>query len=121
MKMMDSEGRLVMTDPDPFQMLYQNGIHIEGEAIRNLCVRYMIQELSVFGSSLRQDFNAESDVDILVSFNTEAKISLFDIIDLENELTRMLGRKVDLVEKESLRNPIRRQSILSSMGIIYAA
>ena len=60
-------------------------------------------------------------MDILVSFDKNSKITLFDIIELENEFAKLLGRDVDVVEKESLKNPIRKDKILSSREIIYAA
>jgi predicted nucleotidyltransferase len=77
--------------------------------------------LSIFGSSLRDDFNKDSDIDILVSFNKDSNITLFDVIELEKEFTELLKREVDIVEKESLKNPIRKNKILSSREIIYAA
>jgi len=103
------------------EKLERNGICVEYQEIFALCNKYKIREFSVFGSSLREDFNENSDVDILVSFFEDAPISLFDLIDLQNELEKMLNRKVDLIEKEALKNPIRKKSILESMEIIYAA
>ena len=85
-----------------------------------ICKKYSIDELSIFGSSIRGDFNEDSDVDILVSFTSNSKITLFDIIELESEFKNLLGREVDVVEKESLKNPIRKNKILSSRKIIYA-
>jgi predicted nucleotidyltransferase len=86
-----------------------------------VCKKYYINELSIFGSSLRDDFNINSDIDILVSFNKDSNITLFDIIDLENEFSQLLNRDVDIVEKESLKNPIRKDRILSTREVIYAA
>jgi predicted nucleotidyltransferase len=102
-------------------VLLGNGIRLEYESIRRICSKYMIRQFSIFGSSLRQDFNADSDIDVLVSFSEEASVSLFDLIDIENELEIIFGRHVDLVEKESLKNPIRRENILRNMETIYAA
>jgi predicted nucleotidyltransferase len=75
----------------------------------------------VFGSSIRDDFNQNSDVDILVSFVHNSNISLFEIIELERDLSQLLNREVDIVEKESIKNPIRKERILSTKEIIYAA
>jgi predicted nucleotidyltransferase len=86
-----------------------------------LCEKYGINELSIFGSSIRDDFTQNSDVDILVSFGNNAEITLFDIMDLEKEFSQLLKRDVDIVEKESLKNPIRKNRILSTREIIYAA
>lgn len=102
-------------------MFVVRDITIDTDAIIELCTRYHVQEFSIFGSLLRDDFNQSSDIDVLVSFHEDALVSLFDIIDLEYELSALFGRKVDLVETESLTNPIRRKAILESREIIYAA
>jgi len=86
-----------------------------------LCKKYYITELSIFGSSIRDDFTQNSDIDILVSFEQDSKITLFDIIELENEFSKLVNREVDIVEKEGLKNPIRKNKILSTREIIYAA
>jgi len=101
--------------------LLKNGVSLAYNDVINLCKKYFIIELSIFGSSIRDDFTQNSDVDILVSFDKGSKITLFDIIELENEFAKLLGRDVDIVEKESLKNPIRKDKILSSREIIYAA
>jgi predicted nucleotidyltransferase len=103
------------------EKLQKNGVFFDYDDIQVLCKKYHISEFSIFGSSLRDDFNQNSDVDILVSFNKSSNISLFDIIELETELSELLDRKVDVVEKEALKNPIRRDRILSTREIIYAA
>ena len=103
------------------EKLKKNGVFLEYNDVIDLCKRYHIKEMSVFGSSLREDFKENSDVDILVSFDKSSDITLFDIIELEKEFTKLLGREVDIIEKESLKNPIRKEKILSSREIIYAA
>ena len=70
---------------------------------------------------LRDDFRPDSDIDVLVSFAPEAGWSLLDIVRLTEELEKVFGRTVDLVEKEALRNPFRRHEILNHREIIYAA
>jgi predicted nucleotidyltransferase len=104
-----------------FEKLEKNGIVFNYNDVVILCQKYQINELSVFGSSLRDDFNNNSDIDILVSFNIGSGITLFDIIELEKEFSELLNRDVDVVEKEALKNPIRRKKILSTREIIYAA
>lgn len=81
--------------------------------------RWQITELSLFGSVLRDDFDADSDVDVLVSFDATAPWSLWDLTTMEDELAALIGRPVDLVEKEGLRNPFRRQHILTGRKVIY--
>ena len=103
------------------EKLKKNGIFLDYNDIIHLCKKYYIIELSIFGSSIRDDFKIDSDIDILVSFDKENKISLFDIIEMENEFSKLFNRDVDIVEKESLKNPIRKERILSSREIIYAA
>jgi hypothetical protein len=95
-------------------------INLSKEKIENFCRHWKIKEMSLFGSVLRDDFNSESDVDILVSFSEDARWSLFDWVNMIEELKEIIGREVDLVEKESLRNPFRRRAILESKEVIYA-
>lgn len=92
---------------------------IPAERIPDFARRWRITELALFGSVLRDDFGADSDVDVLVSFEPTATWSLWDLTHIEDELSSMVGRKVDLVEKEGLRNPFRRQHILSGRKVIY--
>ena len=106
---------------ETLEKLRKNGIFFNYDDIVHLCVKYNINELSVFGSSIRGDFSKDSDIDFLVSFKKNSDISLFDIMDLEREFTELIEREVDVVEKESLKNPIRKDIILSSREIIYAA
>jgi len=88
--------------------------------IADFARRWRIRELALFGSVLRDDFDDDSDVDVLVSFDPVATWSLWDLTTMADELSAIIGRKVDLVEKEGLRNPFRRQHILSGRKVIYA-
>jgi hypothetical protein len=99
-------------------------IEIPEEKIADFCRRWKVTELALFGSVLRGDFSPDSDVDILVSFATDAHWSLFDLVRMQEELKAILGREVDLLERvavEQSENYIRRKSILSNMEVIYAA
>ena len=91
------------------------------DQIAAFCQKWKITELAVFGSVLRDDFRPESDVDVLVSFTDDAHWSLYDWVDIQEELKGMFGRDVDLVEKKSLHNPFRRHAILTTKQVIYAA
>jgi predicted nucleotidyltransferase len=106
---------------ETIEKLRKNGVFLDYKDIILLCEKYGINELSIFGSSIRDDFTQDSDVDILVSFDSKSEITLFDIMDLENEFSQLLKREVDIVEKESLKNPVRKNKILSTREIIYAA
>jgi predicted nucleotidyltransferase len=99
-------------------------IHIPRERIADFCRKHRVRKLSVFGSALRDDFRADSDVDFLVSFGEDAHYSLFDLAAMEEELGAILGRKVDLVEREAIvqsENYIRRRHILQSEEPVYVA
>ena len=103
------------------EKLKKNGILFNYDDVVFLCKKYRVIELSVFGSSIRDDFSQNSDVDILVSFESESGTTLFGLIDLEEDFSKLLNREVDIVEKESLKNPIRKEKILSTREILYAA
>ena len=91
------------------------------EKIEELCQRWKVKELALFGSVLRDDFGPDSDVDVLVTFAENAGWSLLDFVRMADELAELFGREVDLVEKKGLRNPFRRRAILSSAEVIYAS
>ena len=99
------------------------GLHIQvdRERIATFCRKWKIQEFSLFGSVLRQDFGPDSDVDVLVSLADDADWSLYDWAEMIEELKAIFGRDVELVEKSGLRNPFRRQAILTTKQVIYAA
>lgn len=91
------------------------------EKIEEFCLRWKIVEFSLFGSVLRDDFDLDSDVDILVNLSEDADLDLYDWITMIEELEEIFGREVDLVEKSTLRNPFRRNAILTNREIIYAS
>lgn len=91
--------------------------------IESFCDRWLVRELSLFGSILRDDFRPDSDIDILIDFSPQADWSLLDHVKMQQELAAMLGREVDLVSKRAIErssNWIRRQQILSTAQVIYA-
>ena len=93
------------------------------QEISQFCQRWQIKELALFGSILRPDFRPESDVDVLVDFQPETSWSLFDLVDMYEELKQIFQREVDLVTRRSLRyslNPKRSHAILSTSEVIYA-
>ncbi|MCE5341040.1 MAG: nucleotidyltransferase domain-containing protein [Planctomycetaceae bacterium] len=99
----------------------QLGITLPQKNIEEFCLKWKVLEMSLFGSVLSKSFRPDSDIDLLVSFKDDAGWSLFDFVDMIDELKIIFGRKVDLVEKDTLKNPFRRQSILASNRVIYAA
>ena len=72
--------------------------------IRNFCDRWKVRELALFGSVLRDDFHADSDIDMLVTFSPDADWSLFDHVQMQQELANILERQVDLVSKRASKN-----------------
>jgi predicted nucleotidyltransferase len=98
-------------------------IPLPDQALRSFCERWKVRELAVFGSVLRDDFRADSDIDLLVSFADDARWGLWDLIAAEQELAGILNRPVDLVERRSVEqseNWRRRADILNSAQTIYA-
>jgi predicted nucleotidyltransferase len=99
-------------------------IHIDRDKIADFCRRWKITELALFGSVLRDDFCPDSDVDVLVTFAPDAEWSLFDHMDMQEELSVILGRKVDLVSRRAIErsaNWVRRKAILSTAEPCYVA
>jgi uncharacterized protein len=96
-------------------------IKVSQESLGEFCRRWDVRELALFGSVLRDDFRRDSDVDVLISFSDAAQWSLYEWVDMAEELREIFGRQVDLLSRRSLRNPFRRQEILSNQKIIYAA
>jgi len=94
---------------------------IPREQITGFCHRWKVKEFSLFGSALREDFGPQSDVDVLVRFAEDAGWSLFDLVDMQDELQSIFGREVHLVEAEGLQNPYRRAEILRTREIVYAS
>ncbi|NER00242.1 MAG: nucleotidyltransferase [Cyanothece sp. SIO2G6] len=90
--------------------------------LQNFCQDWRIFELSLFGSILRDDFRPDSDIDILVEFDSDARWGLLDHVKMQQELASALGRDVDLISKRAIANSsnwIRRDNILSTAQVVY--
>lgn len=96
-------------------------INVPMDKIIDFCRRWKIVEFALIGSVLRDDFRQDIDIDVLLSFEENAGWSLYDIVDMKEELKTLLGREVDLVEKEAIRNPYRRHNMLMDREVLYAA
>ena len=97
-------------------------IAIPTEGIAAFCERWRVTELALFGSVLRDDFGPDSDIDVLVSFDGRARRTLFDMVDMEEELKAIFGREVDLVSRRGIErssNQLRRKAILESAETIH--
>jgi len=89
------------------------------ERIASFCQRWRVTELAIFGSALRDDFNELSDIDVLVTFDDSAEITLLDFAQMQIELEQVFNRPVDVIEKAALRNPYRRKGILETSLVVY--
>jgi predicted nucleotidyltransferase len=90
------------------------------EELKRLCTLYNVEKMYLFGSILNTNFNKESDIDFLVKFKTIEISTYFDnYMDFKENLEKLLGREVDLVEEQTLRNPILINSINKSKELIY--
>jgi len=100
-------------------------LNLPQDQIAEFCRKWNVSEFALFGSVLREDFRPDSDVDVLVSFPSyEATPSLFDHVDMQDELEALFGRRVDLISRKGVehsRNPIRKKAILESARVVYAA
>lgn len=99
-------------------------VQLDKEKMTDFCRRWGVRELALFGSVLRDDFRPDSDVDVLVSFSPDARTDLFDLVDMQDELSAIFARNVDLVCREGIErshNYIRRKAILSTAEVLYAA
>jgi len=96
-------------------------INIPQDQIEAFCRRWKIKEFALFGSILREDFRSDSDIDVLVSFEPDGGFTFDNRVEMLDELAAIFGRKVDLVEKDTIRNPFRRHEILTTKEVVYAA
>jgi len=90
--------------------------------IVHFCRHWQIHELSIFGSALRDDFDARSDVDILVAFSETSEWGLFEHVQMQQELQVFLHRKVDLISKRGLmhsQNQLLREEILKTAQVLF--
>ena len=94
-------------------------IKIDREQITAFCRKHHIRKLSLFGSVLRDDFRPESDVDVLVEFEPETRVG-FAFFGMEEELGRLLGRKVDLNTPQFLSRYFRDE-VLQEAEVQYVA
>ena len=95
------------------------GIEVPEEKIAEICRRYQVREMAVFGSAARGELRADSDIDVLVEFIPEATVG-WDFFRLEEELSELFGRRVDLGTKRSLKPWVKR-NVLRDDRVIYAA
>ena len=99
-------------------------ITVPQDSVALFCRKWSIAELALFGSVLRDDFRPDSDVDVLVTFAPDTHWGFEQMLDMKAELGVLLGRPIDLVEKQLIDespNYLRRKHILTHMETIYVA
>jgi hypothetical protein len=99
-------------------------IKIPGDKITGFCLKNHIRSLALFGSVLRDDFRPDSDVDVLIEFEPGQEPGLMELVGMQDGLSEILGRKVDLVERKAVErseNYIRRRHVLESLEPVYVA
>jgi predicted nucleotidyltransferase len=101
-------------------MLQLGDRQVEGSSLAEMCRRYGVKELSLFGSSVRGEMRPESDIDILVEFEPGIRVGLVRFESLVGELESLAGRRVDLVTKRGLK-PWVRPGVLKDARVIYSA
>jgi len=94
---------------------------VDGAALAEVCRRYGVKELSLFGSAVRGEMRPESDIDLLVEFEPGARIGLIQFESLVDELAVLAGRKVDLVTKRGLKPWVRGEALKDARVLYYAA
>jgi len=95
-------------------------LDVPADALADLCRRYQVRELAVFGSAARGQAGPGSDIDLLVDFETDARIGFLALAALARELSALLGRRVDLVPKGGLK-PFIRDEVLREAEVVFAA
>lgn len=70
--------------------------------IENFCNRWQVAEFALFGSVLRNDFRSDSDVDVMVQFLPDSHPTLFDLVEMEDELRQVFNRDIDLVTRKGI-------------------
>lgn len=97
-----------------------HGVTIPEDRIAEFCRRHHIRRLSLFGSILREDFGPESDIDVLVEFEPGTKVGLIRLAGMEQELSGLLGRKIDL-NTPGFLSPYFRNEVLADAEELYDA
>jgi predicted nucleotidyltransferase len=94
-------------------------VDVDPQRLRDVCERYGVASLEVFGSAARNQDRQDSDIDLLYVLKPHARLG-FRLFDLEDELAALLGRPVDLVSRKSVNRYIREQ-VLAEARPLYAA
>jgi uncharacterized protein len=97
------------------------GLGADAASLEEICRRWGIATIWLFGSFARQQARHDSDLDLMLRFLPGRVPSLWNFVELKHELEALFSRDVDLVVEGSIRNPFRRRSIERDLTVIYAA
>ena len=122
---MTEVGYNIFTDPNclgQWQELMMLNLkdQLSSPELARFCRRYRVRRLSLFGSVLRDDLRADSDIDVLVQFERGARVSFLTLGKMQRELSAIFQRPVDLVPQDGLK-PVIRETVLASAQEVYAA
>lgn len=99
-------------------------LEFDPDVLRAFCEKWGVAELAVFGSVLRDDYRPDSDIDFLVTWAPGVKRTVWEMFDMKDELAALYHRTIGLAQRQVVErdfNPIRRQNILASARVLYAA
>lgn len=103
-------------------MVARTRVDLPMQRIEEFCRKHAVEEFSLFGSVLRDDFDPNSDVDVLIALKPGEQMTPEKYLDMRDELSAMFGgREIDLVQKRLLKNPFRRHEILRTRQVLYVA
>lgn len=103
-------------------LFLDKNLKLSEQEIARFCQEWKITKMSLFGSILREDFNSDSDIDILIKFDIDARQGLLTLAKLKHKLEEITKRPVDLVIQESIENSdnwIRKNEILNTAQVVY--
>jgi uncharacterized protein len=101
-------------------MVVTERIEVDSSNLSEICRKFDVAGLAIFGSALRPDFRWDSDIDLLIDFKPEARVGLLTLSRLRRELERLFARRVDLVPRGSVK-PSLRKAIEDHAKVLYAA
>lgn len=100
----------------------RSGVDVSYPRLRELCRRYHVKRLSLFGSAARGDLRPDSDIDLMIEFEPGRAPSLWESTDMADDFSALFDkRRVDLVPPSVLRNPYRRKAIERDLKVLYEA
>jgi len=100
--------------------VYLGDAQVDAAKLAELCQRFGVTELALFGSAVRGEMRPDSDIDVMVEFDPAARIGILKFESLVEGLEALVGRKIDLVTKRGLK-PWVRPEVLKEARVIYAA